>query len=241
VDPDQQFNVAMFRQLATASVNDIRRRHRQPLVCGGTGLYIKALTHGLFVGPAQDPAQRAALNAAAQEHGLSVLYEQLQRDDPTAGSWIHPNDRQRIIRALEIYQLTGKPLSAWQQDHAFSERPFETLKIGLCRDRVELYSLIDQRCDRMIEAGLIDEVKGLLEQGYSSALKPLRSVGYRHIGFFLEGRMTLAEAVSVMKRDTRRLAKRQLTWFRSDEEVRWFHPEAERAKIKLLAKAFLNS
>jgi tRNA dimethylallyltransferase len=121
VDPDQQFNAAMFRQLATASVNDIRRRHRQPLVCGGTGLYIKALTHGLFVGPAQDPAQRTALNAAAQEHGLSVLYEQLQRVDPMAGSWIHPNDRQRIIRSLEIYQLTGKPLSAWQQDHALGD------------------------------------------------------------------------------------------------------------------------
>jgi tRNA dimethylallyltransferase len=218
VNPDQQFNVAMFRQLATASVNDIRTRRRQTLVCGGTGLYIKALTHGLFVGPAQDPAMRTALDAKAQEQGLSVLYEQLQRVDPSAGSWIHPNDRQRIIRALEIYQLTGKPLSAWQQDHGFSESPFETLKIGLCRERPVLYDRIDQRCDRMIETGLIDEVKGLLDNGYSFALKPLQSVGYKHVGCFLDGRMALQEAVSLMKRDTRRLAKRQLSWFRSDPE-----------------------
>jgi tRNA dimethylallyltransferase len=241
VDPDEEFNVAMFRRLATASVNDIDKRGRQVLVCGGTGLYIKALTRGLFIGPAQDPAIRTALNAAAQEQGLGGLYEQLQGFDPAATSWIHPHDRQRIIRALEVYHLTGRPMSAWQRDHAFSERPFETLKIGLCRERDALYDRIDQRCDRMIETGLIDEVKGLLDNGYSFALKPLQSVGYKHVGCFLDGRMALQEAVSVMKRDTRRLAKRQLSWFRSDPEVRWFHPEAERAKIKMLAKEFLNS
>jgi tRNA dimethylallyltransferase len=240
VDPDQEFNAAKYRELATASIHDIRKRGKQAIVCGGTGLYIKALTRGLFVGPAQNARIRAALTLEAEGSGLRPLYERLERVDPAATSWIHPNDRQRIIRALEVYELTGKPMSEWQKEHGFNEGPFEALKIGMVRDRAELYSLIDQRSDRMIEEGLVDEVKGLCEKGYGLGLKPLRSVGYKHVGFFLEGQMTLKDAVSLMKRDTRRLAKRQLTWFRSDKEIRWFHPELERAKIEGLVEEFLH-
>jgi len=241
VDPDETFNVALFRQLATASAGDIGQRGRRILVCGGTGLYIKALTRGLFPAPAQDPALRAALNLTAETLGLRGLYEQLRRVDPSAASLIHPNDRQRIVRALEVYRLTGKPISQWQQEHAFNERPFETLTIGLWRERAALYDRIEQRCDRMIEAGLIDEVEDLLDKGYSFELKALQSVGYRQAGLFLQGQMTLPQALSVMKRETRRLAKRQLTWFRGDKEMRWFHPEAERGKIRRLAEEFLNA
>ena len=240
VDPDGEFNVAMFRQLATASANDIRRRDKPAIVCGGTGLYIKALTKGLFVGPAQDKGVRKTLTLEAYGHGLGSLYGRLEQVDPSATSWIHPHDRQRIIRALEVYELTGKPMSEWQKEHSFNEAPFDTLKIGLCRERTELYSLIDQRCDRMIEEGLVDEVNGLSEKGYSLDMKPLQSVGYKHAGWVLRGQMTLAEAVLLMKRDTRRLAKRQLTWFRSDKEIRWFHPQAERERIKVLVREFLN-
>ena len=225
VDPDEEFNVARYRELATASIHDIRKRGKQAIVCGGTGLYIKALTRGLFVGPAQDAGIRAALALKAEGAASDSLYERLERVDPSATSWIHPNDRQRIIRALEVYELTGKPMSEWQKEHGFNEGPFETLKIGMVRDRAELYNLIDQRSDRMIEEGLVDEVKGLLAQGYSLDLKPVRSVGYRHMGLFLTGKMSLEEAVFFMKRDTRRLAKRQLTWFRSDKEILWFHPD----------------
>jgi tRNA dimethylallyltransferase len=240
VDPDEEFNVARYRELATASIHDIRKRGKQAIVCGGTGLYIKALTRGLFLGPAQDPGIRAALTLKAHGHGLRSLYERLEQIDPSATSWIHPHDRQRIIRALEVYQMTGKPMSEWQKGHAFGETPFTTLKIGLDRQRAELYDRINQRCDQMIEAGLIDEVRGLFEQGYGLDLKPLCSVGYRHMGLFLMGKMSLEEAVFLMKRDTRRLAKRQLTWFRSDREIRWFHPGGERAEIKHVVQEFLN-
>jgi tRNA dimethylallyltransferase len=240
VDPDEEFNVARYRELATASIHDIRRRGKQAIVCGGTGLYIKALTRGLFLGPAQDAGIRAALTLKAHGHGLRSLYERLEQIDPSATSWIHPNDRQRIIRALEVYELTGKPMSEWQKGHAFGETPFNTLKIGLDRQRAELYDLINQRCDQMIEAGLVDEVRGLFAQGYSLDLKPVCSVGYRHMGLFLMGKMSLEQAVFLMKRDTRRLAKRQLTWFRSDREIRWFQPGAERAKIRHVVQEFLN-
>jgi tRNA dimethylallyltransferase len=240
VDPDQEFNVAEYRRLAIASASGIAKRGKPAIVCGGTGLYIKALTKGLFVGPARHSEIRASLEAEAENNGLSSLYRRLERVDPSATSWIHPNDRQRIIRALEVCQLTGRPMSAWQKEHAFKENPFETFKIGLDRKRPELYALINQRCDRMIGAGLVEEVKGLVEKGYGLELKPLQSVGYRHVGLFLEGRMSLAEAVVLMKRDTRRLAKRQLTWFRSDNEIRWFHPEQQRQEVFEAASRFLE-
>lgn len=240
VDPDEEFNVARYRALATAIIYDIQKRGKQAIVCGGTGLYIKALTRGLFPGPAQDAGIRAELTLRAQRDGLSSLYARLRQIDPSATSWIHPNDRQRIIRALEVYESTGKPMSEWHQGHAFSEIPFITLKIGLERQRAELYGLINRRCDQMIEAGLIDEVKGLLARGYSLDLKPLRSVGYRHMGLFIMGQLSLEQALFLMKRDTRRLAKRQLTWFRSDHEIRWFHPESEQAEIMASVEPFLR-
>jgi tRNA dimethylallyltransferase len=242
VDPDEEFNVARYRELAIASARDIQSRGKQVIVSGGTGLYIKALTRGLFVGPAQDKGIRKALDAEAKANGLNSLYQRLERVDSSATSWIHPNDRQRIIRALEVYQLTGKPISEWQKEHAFREREsaFSTLKIGLDRQRAELYDRINQRCDKMIEAGLVHEVKGLFDKGYSSHLNSLRSVGYRHMGLFLTDRTGLGEAVDLMKRDTRRLAKRQLTWFRGDEEIHWFHPERQRREIHDAVDSFIG-
>src|SRR5262249_53348000 len=159
-----------------------------------------ALTRGLFSGPAQDPRVRAALARDAQGVGLRSLYERLEQIDPAARSWIHPNDRQRIIRALEVYELTGKPMSEWQRRHGFGEVPFITLKIGLDRHRAELYDLINQRCDQMIEAGFVDEVRSLLQVGYSLDLKPMRSVGYKQLASFLMGRLSLEEAVFMIKR-----------------------------------------
>ena len=239
VDPDQEFNVADYRRLAVASASRIIEGGKQAIVCGGTGLYIKALTMGLFVGPGRDPDVRASLDAQAEKYGLGTLYRRLERLDPSATSWIHPNDRQRIIRALEVCELTGKPMSRWQKEHAFKDKPFHVLKIGLDRPRAELYDLIGKRCDRMIEAGLLEEVKALVEKGYPLDLRPLRSVGYRHIGLFLKGQVSLGQALFLMKRDTRRLAKRQLTWFRIDNEIRWFHPEEQRDEVVEAARSFL--
>jgi tRNA dimethylallyltransferase len=240
VDPDEEFNAAIFRTLASEAVEDIESRGKHAIVCGGTGLYIKALIHGLFVGPGADAAVRLRLQKELAADGGELLRERLANIDPAAASRIHPNDWRRIIRALEVYELTGRPMSAWQNAHSFKESPFETLKLGLDRDRHELYQLINRRCERMIEEGLVEEVRDLTARGYSLELKALRSVGYRHAGFFLTGQMTLEAALSLMQRDTRRLAKRQLTWFRADEGIRWFHPENDREKILNLARGFLQ-
>ena len=231
VDPDEEFNVAIFRRLALETIDNIHARGKTVVVCGGTGLYLKALTHGLFVGPEQNPEVRSELMRQIEEKGLSALYQRLIEIDPAAHSRIHPNDRQRIIRALEVHQLTGKPMSQWQKEHGFGDEPFDTLKIGLQRERAELYELISRRCDRMIEEGLIDEVRQLVAKGYSLDLKPLQSVGYRQMGLVLQGMLEIDKAVEEMKQETRHLAKRRLTWFRQDHEIRWLHPENQRQEI----------
>jgi tRNA dimethylallyltransferase len=238
VNPDEEFNVAKFRRLATAAIRQVHERNHRALVCGGTGLYLKALTRGLFEGAAQDPDIRRKLHREVDEKGLGYLYKRLLRIDSSVASTIHPNDRQRTVRALEVFQVTGKPLSQWQRDHAFREAPFEVLKIGLNRERPELYDLINRRCERMIRDGLMEEVQRLTDKGYGLYLKPLRSVGYLQIGRALRGLQKLPEALEEMKQQTRRLAKRQLTWFRADPEIAWFHPN-ERLDIVNAVKRFL--
>ena len=238
VNPDEEFNVAAYRRLAGDSIDDIERRGRKVVVCGGTGLYIKALTEGLFLGPPRNPEIRESLQAEIEQRGLASLYDRLQGADPAVTSWIHPNDRQRIIRALEVFESTGKRMSEWQTEHGFNEDRFETLKIGLDRPREELYEQINRRCDRMVEEGLVDEVKNLMAMGYDLSLRPLGSLGYRHVGLFLSGAMPLDDAVAQMKRDTRRLAKRQLTWFRRDKEIHWMDPAKDRISVIQLAKEF---
>ena len=239
VNPDEDFNAARYRQLAAASIDEIHKRGAKVLVSGGTGLYLKALTGGLFSGPSQDTELRANLEREIAQIGLAALYDRLIAIDPGANTKIHPNDRQRIIRALEVYQSTGRPLSEWQNEHRFQEEAFQVLKIGLARARDELYDLISRRSESMIRAGLLDEVRGLMERGYELDLKPLRSVGYRQMGEVIEGIKGLPEAMAEMKQETRRLAKRQLTWFRSDPEIRWFHPEKQEREIGELVQAFL--
>lgn len=240
VDPDEEFNAAFYRQLATAAIDDIQKRGKNVLVCGGTGLYLKALTHGLFTGPGQDPELRRGLEQELKENGLTALYQRLVEIDASVLSSIHPNDRQRIIRALEVYHSTGKPIGVWQKEHAFQEEPFEVLKIGLMRGRAELYDLINRRSEQMLESGLLDEVRGLVSRGYNLELKPLRSVGYRQIGEVLQGGKTVVEALDEMKQETRRLAKRQLTWYRADTDIHWYHPEKQQDEILGAARKFLE-
>jgi len=241
VDPNEEFNVAIFRRLALDRIGAIGGRGKNVVVCGGSGLYLKALTRGLFVGPEQQPEIRRELAREIEIEGLGALYRRLTEIDPATHSRIHPNDRQRIIRALEVHRLTGKPMSAWQQEHGFGDEPFDVCQIGLQRERAELYDLINRRCDRMIEAGLLDEVRGLIARGYGLDLKPLQSVGYRQMGLVIQGAMDLAAALEAMKRETRHLAKRQLTWFRRDATIRWFQPEKQEAEIRQAAEKFLQS
>lgn len=238
VNPDEEFNAALYRSLATRAIDDIQQRGKRVLVCGGTGLYLKALTHGLFDGPGQNPELRNNLEREIEQHGLPALYRRLCDIDAGVEASIHPNDRQRIIRALEVYYSTGKPIGAWQREHAFRENPYEVLKIGLERARGELYELINQRSEGMVQAGLLEEVSGLVSRGYGLDLKPLRSVGYRQMGEVLREGKSIAQALEEMKQETRRLAKRQLTWYRSDEEIRWYHPQKQAEEIRDVARRF---
>ncbi|HTF91901.1 MAG TPA: tRNA (adenosine(37)-N6)-dimethylallyltransferase MiaA [Verrucomicrobiae bacterium] len=240
VDPDGEFNAAQFRRLASEAIREISERKRNVIVCGGTGLYLKALTQGLFEGPGQDPAIRRALESEIAERGLASLYRRLENIDPTVSSSIHPNDRQRVIRALEIYQLTGKPLSQWQGAHGFQENPFAVRAIGLNRERAELYDFINRRSEEMVRDGFLEEVRGLVHRGFGPELKPLQSVGYRQMVAVLEGRLTMAEGLAEMRQETRRLAKRQLTWFRRDETIQWFHPERQLRQICETVSEFLD-
>jgi len=240
VDPDEHFDARKYAEMAHEIIMELFTRGITPLVVGGTGLYIKALVHGLFEADPTDHNIRRRLKEKAEALGTDFLHKRLNRCDPDTASRIHPHDTYRIIRALEVYELTGKTISDHHRTHRFQDRPFRVLKIGLDLDRDLLYDRINLRVDAMIEAGLIDEVKGLLGKGYLPNLKSMQSIGYRHLVDFIEKRLSWDEALRTLKRDTRRYAKRQLTWFNADPEVVWFNPE-QLDDISRNIEAFLNS
>jgi tRNA dimethylallyltransferase len=225
VDPDEPFDAADFVRKAGAVIRSVTARGKVPLLVGGTGLYLRSLIKGLASCPGRDPQLRARLHAFGAEHGTGALHRRLSEVDPETASRVHPMDTFRVIRALEVHELTGEPISSWRRRHERSQgRLFPCRKLGLIRPRAELYRRIDRRVDTMLEAGLLEEVRSLLDKGYSPRLKSLQSLGYRHMIDFLSGRLSFEEAARQLKRDTRHYAKRQLTWFRADPEVRWFHP-----------------
>ena len=236
VDPDEDFNAALFREHALAAIAEIRARGRNVLVVGGTGLYVKALTRGLLEGPGRDAALRAHLERAAAEHGVGHLFERLERADPEAARRIGRRDRVRIVRALEVHASTGRPLSEWQREHGFDDRPFDVLGVALERPRAELYQRIDRRCGEMLAAGLLDETRGLLERGYHARLRSMQSVGYRQAVQCLTDRLGEDDTLAAMRQATRRLAKRQLTWFRADPDLHRLHPDRIAAIGELCAR-----
>jgi tRNA dimethylallyltransferase len=223
-DPPEQYDAARYMQEGRAALLELHHRGVAPLVVGGTGLYIKALFYGLFPQGARDPEGRARLRQELAQEGLTPLYERLQRLDPSTAARLQPADTYRVLRALEVMAATGKPLSGLINAHRFRDCPYEVIKLGLRLPREELYRRIEQRVEAMLAAGWLDEVKGLLER-YPPDLKPFKALGYRHLIHFLQGRWSWEEALELLKRDTRRYAKRQLTWFRADPEIRWFTPE----------------
>lgn len=224
VDPDEPFSAALYKTMAEAAVEELHQKKRPPFVVGGTGLYIKALTRGLFPSQGESGEVRQRLRKEVETLGLAALYRRLQEVDSAAANRIHPNDTYRIIRALEVQQMSGKPISDHQEVHGFRDVHYRILCLGLTLDRDILYDRINKRVDLMLASGLLEEVRWLLGQGYASTLKPMRSIGYRHMGDYLEGRVTWEETVRLLKRDTRRYAKRQFTWFRADPEMHWFEP-----------------
>jgi len=234
VDPDENFDAVRFAEMARDKVMQLHQRGVMPLVVGGTGLYIKALLQGLFQSNPVDPKTRERLMKEAVENGSGILYDRLKRVDPNTADRLHPNDSHRIIRALETIESTGRSISEHQQAHGFADEPFNALKICLQIDRQKLYDRIDQRVDFMIEAGFVDEVKKLLGMDYSADLKSMQSIGYRHMADFLEGRLSWDECVRTLKRDTRRFAKRQFTWFGADQQIQWYEPDQLNEIVRLV-------
>lgn len=221
VTPEVNFTAANFQSLARQVIGEIHGRRNLPIVVGGTGLYIRALLHGLSPSPGGDEGFRAELSAIAEREGNGVLLERLRSVDPSAAARLHVNDRLRIIRALEVYQQSGQPFSLYQSGHGFAESWCSALKIGIDVPREELYRRINLRVEQMIAAGLVEEVQSLLAAGYSRQLKALRSIGYKEICAYLAGEITLPRAVELIKRDSRHYAKRQLTWFKREAEINW--------------------
>lgn len=221
VDVDQPFSVAEYQRLADAVITQIRERGKQIMAVGGAGLYFRGLIDGLFDGPGADAGIRAKLQWEADELGNFALHERLRRCDPEAADRVHPNNLVRVIRALEVYELTGKPISVLQQQWKMDEPRYSFRAFGLDMPREELYRRIEDRVDLMVEAGLVEEVKGLLERGYPRNCVAMRSFGYKELIDYLDGVRTLDEAIALLKQNTRRFAKRQLTWFRNDPRIEW--------------------
>jgi tRNA dimethylallyltransferase len=241
VPPDNNFSAADYCREARKTIRSILNGNRLPVVCGGTGLYLKVLLGGINSSPPADHALRRELTEFADSRGNQALLDQLAAVDPETAARLNANDRVRIIRALEVYRQSGTPFSSFHSEHGFSEEWCRTLKIGIEADRNLLYERIEQRVDRMFSDGLVDEVKNLVAAGYSPQLKSMSSIGYKEVCSYLAGGMTLAETVELVKRNTRRYAKRQLTWFRSDAAIRWFRYPESLDEIFAAADEFLNA
>jgi tRNA dimethylallyltransferase len=230
--PDLPLDVAEFALIARAAIAEIAARGRPVLVVGGSGLYLRVLGRGIFRGPPASVEIRERLSAIAAERGVEYLHQQLRSVDADAAYRIGHNDLYRIMRALEVFELTGEPISTHQRRHAFSDSGYDRVTVGIAIDRKELYEAIDRRFDMMIAAGLAGEVRALLEAGYSPERPPLKTIGYRQIAAHLRGEVTLEDAIALAKRDSRRLAKRQMTWFRQERDRVWLDPQ--RAAVQAL-------
>jgi tRNA dimethylallyltransferase len=235
-DPDQSFQAADFRNLALKAISGLSARGKPVIVIGGTGLYLRVLQRGLFPCPEPKAEIRQKWADLADGQKEDFLWERLRERDPTAAGRIHFRDRVRLIRALEVLELTGRPLSEWQR---WDRRPEDTgsfLWIGLREDRAKLYDRINRRSDEMIRQGFLEEVEGLLARGYGPELHPLKALGYRHLIKVVQGEWELGQAMELLKRDTRRYAKRQITWLSKEPDLNWFFPEefdTIRERIKL--------
>jgi len=230
VEPDDTMTAARYVGLADAAIAEVAARARLPILCGGTGLYYRALLYGLFAGPAADEALRARLDEEAEASGPEVLWARLSVVDSEAARRIDRRDRVRIIRALEVYELTGVPISVHQQahDHRRLAPRYSVRGLGLGPPREELGRRIDTRVDGMIGAGLLEEVRSLNSRGYACGLRAFAAIGYREMCAHLAGRYDLAEAAVKIKQASRRYARRQLAWFRNEPTIAWF-PSAQAA------------
>lgn len=240
VEPDQDFNAGMFRSAAAATIKELHESNTNMILVGGTYLYVKVLLSGLIEGLPANHEIRENIKKLRLTFGLPYVYHRLQELDPDAASKIHPNDYIRAERALEVNYLTGQKMSEFQSQHNFQDQDYRYMKIGINMDRELLRECIDTRVDHMMVLGLVDEVKKLRELGYSQDLKPMQSIGYKEINQFLDAEIDLDEAVELIKRDTKRFAKRQMTWLRKDDEIEWFQKDGDLDEILMKVSAFFK-
>ena len=232
-----EFSVSQYREMAKEAIAGIHSRGHVPIVVGGSGLYMNALTYPLGFAVPRNEEVRARLSAAYDENPQAA-YQRLARVDPETAKRLHPNDKKRVLRALEVYDCSGKPLSSYGadfQNEAGEQTPFEPLLFGLNMDRAKLYERINLRVDRMMQQGLLEEARRIYDAKYAPDLPALRSIGYQQLFAYFDGNCSLEQAVEQIKQDTRRFAKRQLTWFRRDLRIRWFDvTEFDAVKYRLL-------
>lgn len=239
LNPDQEFNASDFGDAARQKIEELHTRDVFPIIVGGSGLYVRAIIDGFFSGPGKNNEIRDQLEQMAKEQGSSALFEKLKSVDPISAEKMDPTKIRRIIRALEVYSMTGKPISDL---HSMQERKtsFHVLQYALEWDRKVLYERINHRVDQMIEKGLLDEVRRLKELGYSSNLNSLNTVGYKEANDHLAGKITREEMVRLIKQNTRRYAKRQLTWFRADKRIQWIRVNEETEWDIIAEKIYLD-
>ncbi len=224
VEPNVNFTAYDYQRMAREKIAEVYARGRQPLLTGGTGLYIKAVLDGFTFSSGKSNVQvRKRLQEELTAGGNDYLYRRLQEQDPQSAEHIHPNDAKRVMRALEFIYLTGEPIGVQKERTAKKDSPYKSLLFGLYMDREQLYSRINMRAEQMIEQGLLNEVKGLLHNGNDKNMKSMQALGYRHMIAYLEGEWDMETALLLLQRDTRRYAKRQLTWFCADPKIRWSH------------------
>jgi len=235
VEASESFSAARFVELAGEAVRQINKRNKQVLAVGGTALYTKALAEGLFDGPGSNAQFRRELKDRATRVGSEVLHEELAQVDPEAASKIHPNDLRRIVRALEVFELTGEPISGFQQQFGRANPEYNSHYVCLRRKREDLHQRINGRVKEMIRAGLVDEVRGLLALPGGLSMQAAQALGYQEIIAHLSGLMSLEDTIEAIKINTRRFAKRQMTWFRRFPDVNWLDAETE-DKVEDLAE-----
>ncbi|WP_033166371.1 tRNA (adenosine(37)-N6)-dimethylallyltransferase MiaA [Clostridium sp. KNHs205] len=226
LEPEEDFNVVRFQEYALKYMEDIYKRGKLPILVGGTGFYIQAVLNGIdFKEAKEDNAYRDSLLIQAAEKGADYLYDQLKKVDPEAAKAIHPNNVKRVIRALEYHNQTGDLISAHNEEQKQKDSPYNFCYFVLNRDRKVLYDRINKRVDLMVEEGLVDEVKSLLDKGCTGNMVSMQGLGYKEIISYINGSCSLSEAINSIKQETRHFAKRQITWFKREKEVIWVQKE----------------
>lgn len=234
-NPDEEFNVVKFQKYAKKYIDLIYKKNKIPILVGGTGFYIQALLYDIdFEEHTSDTSYREELTQLAKSKGSLYLHEMLANLDPNSAKAIHPNNVKRIIRALEYIKQTGEPISAHNEAQRMKESPYQYRYFVLTKDRTKLYEVINQRVDIMIEKGLVNEVRQLLDMGYNKEMVSMQGLGYKELIDYLEDNCSLDEAIYRLKRDTRHYAKRQLTWFKREKDVTWVNKDEFSSEDEIL-------